>query len=121
MRSGGRAPDHRRTLPDAASPSSPAGMTQPRPQKSLVYALTLNAVLLGAILVVLLARGERNPFATIALAQDRGGGMPAAPAPIAGGAGLFLMPAQLAPNQWGCYVMDVDRQTLCAYQYVPSS
>lgn len=29
------------------------------------------------------------------------------------------MPGQFAINIWGCYVMDVDRQTLCAYEYVP--
>ena len=22
-------------------------------------------------------------------------------------------------NVWGCYLMDVDQQTLCAYQYLP--
>src|SRR5438477_543231 len=43
------------------------------------------------------------------------GQMPA----IAGGAGLFVTPAQFSTNTWGCYVMDVDQQTLCAYQYFP--
>jgi hypothetical protein len=42
------------------------------------------------------------------------------PQPIAGGAGLFLMPAQLSPSTWGCYVMDVDRQTLMVYYYAPT-
>ena len=37
--------------------------------------------------------------------------------PIAGGAGLYLMPAQLASNIWGVYVMDVDRQSLLVYQF----
>ncbi len=40
-------------------------------------------------------------------------------APIAGGAGLFVVPAQFSTNTWGCYVMDVDTQVLCAYQYYP--
>ena len=31
------------------------------------------------------------------------------------------MPAQFAVNQWGCYIMDIDRQTLCAYMYLPQS
>src|SRR5688572_12769134 len=39
--------------------------------------------------------------------------------PIAGGAGLFMMPAQFSSNTWGCYLMDVDSQTLAAYQYLP--
>jgi len=29
------------------------------------------------------------------------------------------MPAQFSSNTWGCYVMDVDSQTLCAYQFLP--
>jgi len=97
-------------------------MTQSRTHNSLVWALTANAVLLAAILVVLLSRTDRAQFASIALGQDRGAGnLALAPQPIAGGGGLFLMPAQLAPNAWGCYVMDVDQQTLCAYQFVPTS
>jgi hypothetical protein len=27
------------------------------------------------------------------------------------------MPAQFTPNQWGCYVMDVDAQTLGVYRW----
>jgi hypothetical protein len=30
------------------------------------------------------------------------------------------MPAQFFTSMWGCYVMDVDAQTLCAYQYFPA-
>ncbi len=41
--------------------------------------------------------------------------------PIAGGAGVFVMPAQIGPGQWGCYLLDVDAGTLCAYQYMPGS
>jgi hypothetical protein len=94
-------------------------MTQRRRQTSVALALYVNALLLGAILVALLARADRSPFApTIALAQDRGG-MPLAPQPIAGGGGMFLMPAQFTVNNWGCYIMDVDQQTLCAYQFFP--
>ena len=29
------------------------------------------------------------------------------------------MPAQIGPGQWGCYLLDVDSGTLCAYQYMP--
>lgn len=91
----------------------------PSPSKwlTLPAALWANAFMLGVIAVVLAARGG-------------GGGMrfpdvlPAAyaqqvPQPIAGGAGLFLMPAQFSSNTWGCYVMDVDTQTLVAYQFLP--
>ncbi len=44
-----------------------------------------------------------------------------AQSPIAGGSsGLFVMPGQLSPNTWGCYLMDTDHQTLSVYQYSPS-
>lgn len=37
--------------------------------------------------------------------------------PVAGAGSLFLMPAQLSSNTWGCYVLDANGQTLTAYQY----
>jgi len=71
--------------------------------------LYVNAGVLIAILGVLLARDSGQPLLLpSALAQ-------AQPAGVAGGAGLFLMPAQFSSNLWGCYIMDVDKQTLCAY------
>ena len=27
------------------------------------------------------------------------------------------MPAQMKSNVWGCFVLDVDNKTLCAYEY----
>ncbi len=41
----------------------------------------------------------------------------ATPAPIAGNGNLYLMPCQLLNNVWGCYVMDVENQTLSTYSY----
>lgn len=79
--------------------------------KAVVIGLYLNASLLFAVLVALATRGNVD-FATPAFAQQ-------VPQPIAGGAGFFLMPAQFASNKWGCYVMDVDAQTLVAYEYNP--
>lgn len=70
------------------------------------------AALLLANLLVLLAKGPGEWSAT-AWGQRQG--------PIAGGAGLFVMPAQLSGNTWGCYLMDVDRGTLCVYQFLPGS
>ena len=43
------------------------------------------------------------------------------PMPIAGGGGFFLMPAQFSRYAWGCYVMDVDAQTLSAYKFDPAA
>jgi len=104
--------------PPATHASFKRAMTQSQRHNALVYVLATNAILLAGIFIALLARSDRAPFASIALAQDRGA-MPMAPQPIAGGGGLFLMPAQFASNTWGCYIMDVDQQTLCAYQYSP--
>ena len=86
-------------------------MRRPHRNRALVVALYLNATLLLAILVALLA-GARTPSF---LAEAYGA--PLAPQPIAGGGGIYVMPAQFSLNQWGCYVMDVDAQTLCAYQW----
>lgn len=85
-----------------------------RSKQSIAVALWANAALLLAILVVLATGGNaRNwpAFAPRAYAQEQ--------APIAGGAGVFVMPAQFSTNTWGCYLLDVDAQTLCAYQYYP--
>lgn len=79
--------------------------------RPLVIGLYLNAALLAGILVAMFARGG-------------GSSLPAAygalsPQPIAGNGNIFLMPAQFSINTWGCYVMDTDAQTLCAYQFYP--
>src|ERR1700722_8773949 len=84
-------------------------MKQPRRLNSLTIALYVNAALLLAILVALVSRGR--PVLTGAAMADT------QQAPIAGGGGVFVMPCQLHPNVWGCYLLDVDRETLCAYEY----
>jgi hypothetical protein len=82
-----------------------------RRNRSLVIALYINAALLLSILVALLARGNSGAaFAAIP-----------APQPIAGGANLYLMPAQFSANKWGCYILDIDAQTLLAYYYSPKN
>lgn len=79
--------------------------------KALTFGLYLNAILLALGLVWVVSRSD-VPMISVAQAQQ-------VPQPIAGGAGLFLMPAQLGPTVWGCFVMDVDRQTLMVYHYSP--
>lgn len=81
-------------------------------RQPVVYALWANAALLFAILVVLVMRGGDSSLMPMALAQRQ--------APIAGGAGTFIMPAQLSSSTWGCYMLDVDAQTLSVYYYHPS-
>jgi hypothetical protein len=73
-------------------------------------ALYVNAALLAVLIVVLLARSDAPALLPAALGQQQ---------PIAGGAGIFVMPAQFSTNTWGCYLLDVDQMTLCAYQYMP--
>jgi hypothetical protein len=77
----------------------------------LVIALYLNAAVLVVIAFTLMSRPTAPSFLPAALAQNQ--------QPIAGGAGLFVMPAQFSVNTWGCYLLDVDTQTLCAYQFYP--
>ena len=86
-------------------------MPQPARNQPLVIALYVNAALLLAVLVALISRG---PGQTVFAA-------PPSPQPIAGGANLYLMPAQFAANKWGCYVLDIDAQTLMAYYYAPKN
>jgi len=78
-----------------------------RRPNTVAYALYANAAILLAILVALLARGSGT---APALAQG-------VQAPIAGGGGVFVMPCQFHPNVWGCFLLDTEHQTLCAYEY----
>jgi hypothetical protein len=83
----------------------------------LAGALWANALAMGLIAGALLVRGDGREIGNMpsltpsAFAQGQ---------PIAGGGGLYLMPAQLASNVWGVYVMDVDRQSLMVYHYDPA-
>jgi hypothetical protein len=75
----------------------------------VAIALYVNAAILLLILGVLLGRSDSTSLvlSSAALAQ-------AQPA-IAGGAGVFIAPAQFSSNVWGVYLLDVDQQTICAY------
>ncbi|HEX8912477.1 MAG TPA: hypothetical protein VF796_08960 [Humisphaera sp.] len=83
-----------------------------RRNRPLVLALYVNAALLAAVLVAVLSRGTGGTSAAYAAPAGD------APQPIAGGNGLYLMPGQFSQNVWGCYVMDTNRRTLLAYEYV---
>ena len=87
-------------------------MKRPRPRNFVALALWANAILLGGILIAMLARGH-GPWLTSAAYAEQ--------APIAGGAGVFVMPGQLGDRQFGCYLLDVDAQNLIVYQYEPGS
>src|SRR5450432_2366410 len=85
-----------------------AAMNQSHRWNPIAVALYANAVLLLGILMVLLGRGQSSMPSAFAATQQP---------PIAGGNGIYIMPCQVHPNVWGCYVMDADRQTLCVYEY----
>lgn len=87
---------------------SPEPMRQAPTRNILAYALFANAAVLAGILVVLVCR-DRVGLASPAFAG--------ASAPIAGGGGIYIMPCELHPSVWGCYLMDTDQQTLCVYEY----
>jgi hypothetical protein len=89
-----------------ASPNQAAG----RNKNAVVIALYANAAILIGILAILLSRGN-PPGPSAAWGQAQPG--------IAGGQGVFVMPAQFSGNTWGCYLLDTRAQTLCAYQYTP--
>jgi hypothetical protein len=84
-------------------------MPQAPRSSPIVYALYLNAALLCAILVVLFFR-DASP-STLAFGQMQPS--------MAGGAGVFVMPAQFSKDTYGCYLLDVDAQTLAVYRFDP--
>jgi len=81
-----------------------------------VVALFVNAALLAGVLLVLLGRDGAAAMPRI-LPAAYGQNQPA----IAGGAGVFIVPAQFSERNFGCYLLDIDAQTLCAYQFDPNS
>ena len=82
--------------------------------QNLKRALWVNAALLATIVIVLLARSGSPSFPNFA-SPAYGQQMP-----IGGGGGVFIVPGQFSVNTWGCYLMDIDAQTLCAYQFYPA-
>ena len=82
-----------------------------RKHNPLVVALYVNAAVVLALLVAVLARtGNAPSLLPAAFAQNQ-------QSAIGGGAGVFIVPAQFSETSYGCYIMDVDAQTICAYQY----
>ncbi|HZL34226.1 MAG TPA: hypothetical protein VFC78_02885 [Tepidisphaeraceae bacterium] len=96
-------------------------MKRPHRNRRLVLALYANAALLLAILLALLGHGSPTllPLASASPPPDRAG-RPAANSGMQGVAGndhLYIMPGELLNNVWGCYLLDLDNQTLCVYGY----
>jgi preprotein translocase subunit SecG len=62
--------------------------------------LYVNAAILLVILLVLVRRQAGVDLGSAAFGQMQ--------APIAGGGGVYVMPAQFHNEAWGCYLLDVD-------------
>lgn len=77
-------------------------------------ALFANAIALTLVAVALFARNEDRFPSVLPAAYAQNG-----QAAIGGGAGVFVVPAQFGSNFYGCYIMDVDAQTIAAYQMFP--
>lgn len=84
-----------------------------RSRNPIIVALYANAAILSLILLLIVGRtvasGGLSWVEVPAFGQQV--------QPVAGGGSLFIMPAQLSSNTWGCYVLDANVQTLSAYQY----
>jgi hypothetical protein len=91
-------------------------MEQVRAKNPVVLALYVNAALLLLILLMLCRRADA-PGLTPATASAQ-----QIPPRVGGGpTGVFVMPAQFNSELWGCYLLDVDAQTLCSYEYDPGT
>jgi hypothetical protein len=93
------------------------------PSHRTVIALTVNAVILSLIFLAIISRDGRLLPGSIALGQYQSPAYQspsgATPGSSTGSAGLTVMPGQLSPNTWGCYVIDPQNQTLGVYQFTP--
>jgi len=69
----------------------------------LRFILVLNTLLAAGLVGLVIAQNRRSR------APD--------PPPIGGTAGLFMLPAQVAPGEWGCYLLDADSRALATYRY----
>jgi hypothetical protein len=84
-----------------------------RRSKAMLWGLWANAAMLGLLACILIGRDSRTGSWPAMLPAAYAQNQPA----IAGGAGVFIMPGQVSDHTWGCFLLDVDSQTLCAYQF----
>ena len=58
---------------------------------------------------------DRSAFAQAAGAGSASGGQ------MLGARGIYMMPAQLGPQTYGLYLLDVDSGTICVYRALPDT
>ena len=78
-----------------------------------VLALCFNGIVLLLILLAIATRDGRGFGGSTAFGQMQ------LPQAVTSNSGIVIMPGQLAPNHWGCYVLDSQNQTLSVYQFEP--
>lgn len=89
----------------------PRRSRRPLSYRAVVVALYVNATILAAVLVALIARDGHGSISLLTAAR-------AADGPAMGGGGnLYVIPGQFSQGRYGCYLMDTDAQTLCVYQF----
>ena len=95
---------------------APSSLTPRRRGSAALWLIGIG--LLANAAVMLVGRGQ-----TPDIILDRSAIAQATPAqgPMLGARGIYMMPAQLGPNAWGLYLMDVDSGTICVYKASPES
>jgi hypothetical protein len=79
--------------------------------RALVAALYVNAAaLIGGLLYMAAGNSSLLPAAMAQQPQ---------PQTLSAAEGMSLVPVQISPNTWGCYLLDTQAQVLCVYQYSP--
>jgi hypothetical protein len=90
-------------------------MNPTRQASRITWALFLNAGMLLLILIALVSHDGRLLPDSAAMAQQISASTPS----LNSARSMSVMPAQLSPQHWGCYVIDGDNQTLSVYEYSP--
>lgn len=96
-------------------PPNPSPSRRNKPLWLIGIGLCANALIL--LHGHLLGQSAEFKFNAAAFAQS-------APPPggsMLGARGFYMMPAQLGPNTFGVYLMDVDSSTICVYKVSPDS
>jgi len=106
------------TLPAPPAPDASRAQASPRRNK----ALWLIGIGLCANALVMLYTHAFGPIPEFKLATPAfGQAAPSAGGQLLGARGLYMAPAQLGPNSFGLYLMDVDSGTICVYKVSPDS